>query len=256
MATRVGNDELGREAVHILRTAGLDTSYIQTDDLHPTGTVNVTIDDKGHASYEFAANTAWDHMATSPDWAELAATADAVCFGTLAQRSTASQSTIRSFLESLKPDALCVFDVNLRQAFYTADVLRDSLHHADILKLNEQELPVLATLLDISGSDDRTLLTHLCSRFSLSLACYTRSDRGCLFVSPDAYVDHPGHRVRVADTIGAGDAFTASVIHDYLRGRPLAEMAERASRRGAWVATMTGAMPDPATYNDAAFERA
>lgn len=252
-ATRVGTDELGREAMDILQHAGLDTSYIQQDSTHPTGTVDVTVDEKGHANYLFASDTAWDYMDLSPDWKALAQTMDAVCFGSLAQRGNISRATVLSFLELAPPTTLRVFDVNLRQNFYSSEILETSLHYCDMLKLNEQELPVLAKLLNIPWKDEKDALERIRHRYKLTLVCYTRSDRGSYFVSATECCDHPGYRVDVADTIGAGDAFTAAAVHHYLLKKPLAEIAEAASRRGAWVATQAGAMPDPATYRDDLF---
>ncbi len=249
-ATRVGTDELGQEAIGILEQAGLDTSFIQRDDVHPTGTVDVSVDAQGHANYTFASNTAWDHMKLTDEWKRLAQTADAVCFGSLAQRSRISRETILAFLELVPPTTLRVFDVNLRQNFYNAEILERSFQYCDILKLNEQELPVLARLLNIPWENEKNALERIRHRYKLTLMCYTRSDKGSYFVSATECCDHPGYRVKVADTIGAGDAFTAAVVHHYLQKKPLAEIAEAASRRGAWVATQAGAMPHPSTYND------
>jgi fructokinase len=255
VVTRVGTDVPGNEAVEILKNAGLDTAYIQRDDEHATGTVDVTVDAQGHATYTFASNVAWDHMELSPQWTHLAQIADAVCFGSLAQRGPDSARTVHAFLESLPPTALKVFDVNLRQHFYNAEIIDASLHQSDILKLNEEELPVLARLLDIPWTDEKEVLEVIRKRYKLDLMCYTRSSRGCYFVSATECCDHPGYRVKVADTIGAGDAFTATVVHHYLAGATLNTIAEAASRRGAWVATQAGAMPDPSSYDESFFTK-
>jgi fructokinase len=250
VATRIGQDELGNEAVSILEHAGLDTSYIQRDPEHKTGTVDVTVDEKGHADYIFSSDAAWDHMELTPQWQALAQKADAVCFGSLGQRSPDSRSAILSFLQTVPSTTLRVFDVNLRQNFYNAEILEKSLFYCDILKLNEQELPMLAELLNFPWEGEKETLERIRHRFKLTLMCYTRSDKGSYFVSATECCDHPGYRVNVADTIGAGDAFTASVVHHYLQKRPLGEIAEAASRRGAWVATQAGAMPDPASFDE------
>jgi len=253
VATRVGTDELGNEAVSILENAGLNTSYVQRDPVHATGTVDVTIDEKGHANYTFASNSAWDHMELTPQWLGLAQTADAVCFGSLGQRSSISRAAIIAYLEALPATTLRVFDVNLRQNFYNAEILEKSLQYCDILKLNEQELPKLAELLNFTWTGEKETLERIRHRYKLTLMCYTRSDKGSYFVSATECCDHPGYRVKVADTIGAGDAFTASVVHNYLQKKSLGEIAEAASRRGAWVATQAGAMPNPATYDESLF---
>lgn len=252
-ATRVGTDDLGNEAVAMLEKAGLDTSFIQRDEKHPTGTVDVTVDEKGHANYTFAANTAWDYMVLSPEWQKLAQTADAVCFGSLGQRSSISREAILGFLEMVPPTTLRVFDVNLRQKFYNSEILERSLQYCDLLKLNEQELPVLAELLNIPWHNEKDALERIRHRYKLTMMCYTRSDKGSYFVTATECCDHPGYRVEVADTIGAGDAFTAAVVHNYLQKKSLGEIAEAASRRGAWVATQAGAMPHPSSYSDTLF---
>lgn len=253
VATRIGADALGNDAISILENAGLDVSYIQRDNEHPTGTVDVTVDSKGHANYAFASHVAWDHMELSPQWLALAQTADAVCFGSLAQRSSISKNTVLAFLEAVPPTTLRVFDVNLRQNFYNRDTLESSLHYCDILKLNEQELPILAELLNIPWHNEKDALERIRGRYKLQMMCYTRSSKGCYFVTATECCDHPGYSVQVADTIGAGDAFTASVVHHYLLKKPLGEIAELASRRGAWIATQAGAMPDPKTYDESLF---
>lgn len=253
--SRVGGDALGHEAMSILKASGLDLSSVQIDPVHPTGTVDVTVDIEGKATYTFASNTAWDHMECTESWLSLAHSADAVCFGSLAQRSPKSREAIRTFLRALPLRTLRVFDVNLRQNFYDRDTIEASLQYCDILKLNEEELPIVAKLLDIPWTNEKEVLEVLRDRYHLRLMCYTRSSRGCYFVSAIECCDHPGYRVEIADTIGAGDAFTATVVHHYLLGDPLGVIAEQASRRGAWVATQAGAMPDPSTYDPSIFQR-
>ena len=252
-ATRIGHDALGNDAKAILERSGLDTSYIQIDASHPTGTVDVKVDAKGHAEYVFASDVAWDHIELSDAWKDLAKRTDAVCFGSLAQRNAPSKEAIRAFLHTLPATTLRIFDVNLRQNFYDTETIDASLKLCDILKLNEQELPIVAQLLDIEWTDEKETLEHIRERYDLELVCYTRSDRGYYFLTQVQCCDHPGYRVSVADTIGAGDAFTAAVAHYWLQGAPLNDIAMAAGKRGAWVATQAGAMPDPATYDESLF---
>lgn len=256
VATRVGTDELGDQALKLLESAGLNISHVQKDDLHPTGAVDVTVDEKGQASYVFLSDVAWDHFELTDDWKTVASQADAVCFGSLAQRCAASRATVQAFMAALPAQTLRVFDVNLRGAFYDADVIKSSLRYSDILKLNEDELPIVAKLLDIPWTTDKETLEAIRKAHDLKLVCYTRSSRGCYFASATETADHPGYKVSVKDTIGAGDAFTATVVHHYLAGSSLDVIAEQSSRRGAWVASQTGAMPDPATYDDSSFSKA
>lgn len=253
VATRIGTDALGEEAEEILKNVGLDVSCIQHDAEHATGTVDVVLDERGQAEYVFASNAAWDNMELTPEWRELARSANAVCFGSLGQRSETSKNTIVGFLESLKPGTLRVFDVNMRQDFYNKEIIEASLELCDILKLNEQELPVMAEMFSVPWTTEKDVLRTLRERHDLTMICHTRSDKGAYFVTATEDFDHPGYRIQVADTIGAGDAFTATVVHEFLQKKPLKEIAEAAARRGAWVATQSGAMPDPGTYDPALF---
>lgn len=245
VASRVGEDELGREAADRLRRLGSSTDYLQCDSVHPTGTVQVRVDTAGQPHFEIARPVAWDFLQWTPAWKQLAEEADAVCFGSLAQRSSASRETIQQFLRSTAPQALRVFDVNLRAPFYTAEVLTASLAAADVVKLNHDELPVMAGLLGIPFSNVRNAAGALLQACKAKLVCVTRGSCGSLLVSKDRAVEHPGFRVAVTDTVGAGDAFTATLVHHCLRGASLEEMNEAANQIGAWVATQAGATPVP-----------
>ena len=140
VASRVGEDDLGREAAGRLQALGLSTKYVQVDPGHPTGTVDVKLDEAGQPDFTITTGVAWDHVAWTPELEALASRADAVCFGTLAQRSAPSRKTIRRFLGSMKPEAACVFDINLRQHFYSAETLSESLEVSTVAKLNDDEL--------------------------------------------------------------------------------------------------------------------
>jgi fructokinase len=249
VASRVGEDELGREAADRLRQFGSSTDYLQCDSVHPTGTVQVRVDTAGQPQFEIARPVAWDFLQWTPAWKQLAEEADAVCFGSLAQRSSASRETIQQFLRSTAPRALRVFDVNLRAPFYTAEVLTASLAPADVVKLNHDELPVMAGLLGIPFSNVRNAAQALLQACRAKLVCVTRGSCGSLLVSKDGAVEHPGFRVAVTDTVGAGDAFTATLVHHRLRGASLEEMNEAANQIGAWVATQVGATPVPENGN-------
>lgn len=244
VASRVGNDALGRLAARRLERLGLRAAHVQLDAVHPTGTVKVQVDPTGQATYDIATNVAWDHFEWTPDWQALAATADAVCFGSLAQRARHSRETIRAFLKVLRPGTLRVFDVNLRQNFYSAQTLSDSAKLADIIKVNHDELPVIAKLLAIPFIyDDLRAAQWLRDKFGTKLVCMTRGAKGALLVSEEETSEHHGFRVHVADTVGAGDAFTAALVYHYLRHASLPTLNEAANRMGAWVASQTGATP-------------
>jgi len=166
-----------------------------------------------------------------------------VCFGSLAQRSSASAKTIEYFLQNTPANALRICDANLREPFYSVESLRRSFQYADILKLNDLELIHVGLLLGISAVDDVELAKRLFSEFDLKLICITKGARGSLLISESKIVEHVGVRVGVADAIGAGDAFTACVAHYYMQGSPLEEISEAANRLAAWVATQVGATP-------------
>ena len=243
IASRVGHDALGDEIQQRLGTLGLEASYLQSDSARPTGTVRVRVDQDGQARFEITDMVAWDFLEWTPAWESLAQQADAICFGSLAQRSPASRETIHKFLGAARPGTARIFDVNLRQAFYSAKVLSESLKFADIAKLNAEELPRVVELLGIPHHGEQPSAERLRFAYGLKLVCVTRGARGSFLVSEFERHEHPGFRVQVADTVGAGDAFTAALVHHFLRGAGLAAMNEAANRIGAWVASCVGATP-------------
>ena len=237
VASRVGNDELGKEATHRLEHLGLSSSFLQRDSTYRTGVVQVEVDAKGQPGFRIAEPAAWDAFEWTALWQSLALKADAVCFGSLAQRCPQSRQTIHSFLKTIKPATTRVFDVNLRQTFYSAQVLADSAKQADIIKLNHDELPVVAQLLGFPFHDEESAAEWLLNTFHIKLVCITRGPAGSLLVSEYARHEHPGIRVQVADTVGSGDAFTAALVYHYLRRDSLASMNEAANQMGSWVAS-------------------
>lgn len=245
VASRVGEDSRGIEALRRMDELGLDIDHVQTDRTHPTGTVNVEVDGNGQARYEILHPVAWDFLSWTDDWHKLANQADAVCFGSLAQRSEASRATIRKFLSATQPDTLKVFDVNLRQSYYSQDVLGESMRLADIIKLNDDELPKIMSLSGFVHKDELSSAKKLIEKYELEVVCVTRGGRGSLLVRGKDVSEHPGFKVRVADTVGSGDAFTAGLVHEYLHGASLGLMNEVANLVGAWVASEVGAMPAP-----------
>jgi len=256
--SRVGADPLGGEIQARLAELGLPGEHVQVDPLRPTGTVHVALDPRGLPTYTITPEVAWDYLSWDEALAALAAKADAVCYGSLAQRGPTSRATIRAFLARTRPGALRVFDVNLRQSWYTPEVLRDSLQRASIVKLNDSELPVVLEALGLSGQgaprsgretphSGRGGMADGCralrQAFGLRLVCLTLGPEGSLLVTEQGVVASPGVKVEVADTVGAGDAFTAGICHHWLRGTPLARTAEAANHYGAWVATQVGPTP-------------
>jgi fructokinase len=252
VASRVGRDALGDEAVERLSRAGVETRYLQRDDAHPTGTVGVEVDARGEAHFSVNENSAWDYLEWDEGWEELAARGDAVCFGTLGQRHERSRSTVLSFLRRMRPGALRVFDVNLRHSFFDAGMLAASLELTSVLKLNVEELPRLASMLGVEGRDEASIARRLIARFPLSLVAITRGARGGVLISGDEVSEHDGYSVEVVDTIGAGDAFAAGLVHELLRGATLQQANETANLAGAWVASRAGATPpaEPGTLRE------
>jgi fructokinase len=245
VASRVGNDELGETAVRRLSELHLGAALIQRDAHHATGSVKVDVDAAGQPHFEIAESVAWDFLEWTPAWQKLAQKADAVCFGSLAQRAPTSRATIRQFVHATREDAVRVFDVNLRQAFYSTEILADSMKLADIVKLNHDELPRIMGIFELSHIDEQASARRLLALHNLKLVCVTRGCRGSLLVSEKGWSEHPGYKIRVADTVGAGDAFTAALVHHYLRGCTLRQIGDHANRVGAWVASQSGGMPVP-----------
>jgi fructokinase len=242
-ASRLGKDALGVEAICRLGELALPTEFIQQDANHPTGTVMVEVDRTGQPRFEISESVAWDYFDWTPQWQKLAERSDAVCFGSLAQRAEHSRATIRRFVLALQQTAVRVFDVNLRQNFHTAEILAESMKLATIVKLNHEELPKVMRLFDLENRGEEDAARRLLASYDLKLLCVTRGTGGSLLVSSDECSEHPGFKVKVADTVGAGDAFTAAMVHGYLRGTSLAQINETANRVGAWVASQPGATP-------------
>ena len=242
LVSRVGRDDLGDRGRATLESFGVDCRHVQRDGLHPTGTVSVSLGPDGAASYEFAADAAWDHLAWDPGLEPLAAGAAAVCFGTLGQRADVSRTTIRRFLQQAG-GALRVFDVNLRQHFHSPEVIRESLALADALKLNDEELPTMAAACGIEAADPVAAAHDLAARHGLRLVALTRGAAGSVLVAEGRTSELPARVTKVVDTVGAGDAFTAAVIVGLLRGRPLDAIHDHASRVAAFVCGQRGATP-------------
>lgn len=243
VASRVGVDALGREARAVMASLGVSTQYLQGDSEHETGSAEVAIDDVGQPMFKIKESVSWDFLEWTPAWEELARKVDVVCFGSLAQRSATSAATVDRFLRTSRPDALRIFDVNLREQYYSNDILERSLRYADILKLTDHELIHLTSLLGFSARGEGERARQLLRKCDLKLVCVTRGSRGSVLVSHEETVEHPGIAVEVADAVGAGDAFAACVAHHVVRGRSLEEISEFANRLASWVATQLGATP-------------
>ena len=237
----ISDDPLGNEINEILSTKNLHTALAEVS--APTGTVQVTLDAAGVPSYDITENVAWDMIPFTPALEEMAKETEAVCFGTLAQRSEISRNTIMKFISFMPADSLKVYDINLRQNYYSEEIISRSLEVSDILKINDEELETVSALFGLEGSQTERCRA-LIERFSLKLVILTKGEKGSEVVT--ALAEHsvvPG-KIEVADTVGAGDAFTAAFVVSYLRGESLAEAHEKAGEVSSYVCTKSGAMPD------------
>jgi fructokinase len=271
--SRIGRDDLGRQAVDRLNPMPVETGFLQVDPQHETGRVTVSFVE-GEPHYTIHEPAAWDFLELSDEWVQLVERADAICFGSLAQRNRQARQTIQTLAAQASSTCIRVFDVNLRTPFYSAEVLEESLELATVVKMNDVEAPLVLDLLDLAIEEapvtGETLSTaeylraaaeRLLAAFpSLQMVAATRGSRGSLMVTRDEWDEHPGFPVKVADGIGAGDAFTAAMTHYMLRGADLATLNEAGNRWGGWMASQSGAMPAlPDAVRDAitaAIERA
>jgi fructokinase len=239
----IGDDVRGERAVEFLQDHDVDTSALAVSDTHETGSVVVTLDSAGQPSFEIKDGVAWDHLPYSESLDSIASVLDAVCFGTLGQRHAESREAIQKFLAATPSHCLRVFDINLRQTYFTEEVIRASLNVANVLKLNDEELQVIAPVHDLEGSDE-AVIRSLLEIYGLELVALTRGSRGSLIITPDAVSDVSGIEVSVADTVGAGDAFTAAMVIGYLNGWSLDKTNQFANRVAAFVCSKIGAVPD------------
>jgi fructokinase len=247
--SRIGRDDLGRDAVRQLDPLPADTSFLQIDPIHETGRVTVAFTN-GQPEYTIHQPAAWDSMELSGEWVQLAERADAICFGSLAQRSLESRQSIQTLAAQTSAKCIRIFDVNLRTPFFSSEVIQESLELATVVKMNDAEVPLVLALLGLPAEEDPTPdnlklgAERLLAEFpTLRMVAITRGGDGSLLVTRDEWHQHPGYPVRVADTIGAGDAFTAAMTHYLLRGADLATLNEAGNRWGGWVASQSGAMP-------------
>ena len=237
----VGRDALGEETLNALDGHGLHFHMDRVEE--PTGTVQVTLDAEGVPQYEIRTGVAWDNIPYTRELAEIAARTRAVCFGSLAQRSPVSRETIGWFLDAVPEGCLKIFDINLRQQFYSREVLQESMERADILKINEEEILVVARLFGIACDSVGDICRELMQRYGLDMVILTCGAVG-------SYVFHGGGmsfldtpKVKVADTVGAGDSFTGAFVACILAGKSVEEAHRTAVEVSAYVCTQTGAMP-------------
>ena len=238
----IGSDNRGEKALKELQNRGVNTSYISVLDQFDTGYVTARVDGKGVATYAFPDDVAWDHLAINPAAQQCAAKLKAICFGTLAQRSESSRSSIQQYLGTTSEKTLKVYDLNLRQNFYNREIIENSLKMCTVLKLNDDELTVISSLFLLNGAEYEQM-ESLRKHFDLELVILTKGSNGSILITKDDISRHQGIDTEVVDTIGGGDSFTAAVVTGLLRNKTLDEINEKANRLAAYVCGQPGAMP-------------
>lgn len=239
----IGDDELGREIVEKFNQRNLNFRLETV--AYPTGTVQVTLDDKGIPCYEIMENVAWDNIPFSSELESIARDCRAVCFGSLAQRSEVSRRTINRFLDEMPDDedTYKIFDINLRQHFYCKETVVNSLNKCNVLKINDEELVVVSEMFGFGGLSDEHVCQKLLFDYDLKMVILTCGTNGSYVYTADNVSFQPTPKVEVADTVGAGDSFTGSFVASILRGKSISEAHKRAVEVSAFVCTQNGAMP-------------
>ena len=243
VVSAIGDDALGQEIIGTFRDKGLN-SLISTVP-YPTGTVQVELDMAGIPQYIIKEGVAWDYIPFTPELEALARNTCAVCFGSLAQRSTVSRNTINRFIDTMPKDngTLIVFDANLRQSFYSEDVLEQSMMRCNVLKINDEEFPTVCRISGIPESDPESQCRALLNRYNLKILILTCGVNGSYIFTHDAKSFLATPQVKVADTVGAGDSFTAAFTASILSGLPVPVAHRKAVDVSAFVCTQNGAMP-------------
>lgn len=243
VVSAVGDDALGKEIVENFTSKGLNQLIAEVP--YPTGTVQVEIDPAGVPQYDIKENVAWDNIPYTAHLEALAECTKAVCFGSLAQRNIVSRTTINRFLDAMPHDNdnLVVFDVNLRQGFYDKEILCNSMTRCNILKINDEELVTVSRMFGYPGIDLQDKCWILLGKYNLKMLILTCGINGSYVFTPGNVSFQPTPKVEVADTVGAGDSFTAAFIASILKGKPVAEAHACAVQTSAFVCTQKGAMP-------------
>ena len=239
----IGQDALGDEIIEALNAKGLKY-YIERLS-YPTGTVQVTLDEKGIPQYEIKTDVAWDNIPYTAELDAMAKQCRAVCFGSLAQRHAVSRETINRFLDNMPEDEgqLKIFDINLRQQFYNKEVLENSFRKCNVLKINDEELLVVSKMFDIESTDFEVICRELLAEYQLKMLILTCGVDGSYIFTEHITSFQPTPKVEVADTVGAGDSFTGSFCAAILKGLPITQAHELAVKVSAFVCTQQGAMP-------------
>ena len=241
IVSKVGRDSEGEKILAKMRFHGLESKYIAIDDKHPTGMVTVKLDNRGIPQFKIHEDCAWDYLEITPQLRKLAQQVDAVCYGSLAQRSFDSRQSIREFIAQTRSDCLRIFDVNLRAPFYASEDIDFLLRKSQILKLNEDELWILAELFQIENKQEKLIINFFFATYPIELIVLTRGERGSTLYTREKISNSSAFPVKVKDTVGAGDAFTAAVAVGLLYHKGLDKINETANQIAAFVCTQPGA---------------
>jgi fructokinase len=239
----VGNDENGQEISKLLHKKNISEELIQVNE-KPTGTVEVKLNDQGVPEYIIHENVAWDYIRFDSTVEQWLSETDIICFGSLAQRNKTSRESIIRMLKSASPETLFVFDINLRQNYYSKEIIESSMQSCHVLKLNGEELQIITGLFGLSGNNEEIQVRELMERFNLQLVALTNGSKGSLLMTPSEKSYLPTPKVQVKDTVGAGDSFTAAMIVGFAKGDPLKKIHQKAIDISAFVCTQDGAMPE------------
>ncbi len=237
--SRIGNDAQGQELMTFFHKKNMNTSLLQQDNDLPTGSVEVTLDINGTPRYEIMKNVAWDNIQLTPRLKEEAIKTDALIFGSLACRTSQSQQTLFELLDTVK---LRIFDINLRPPFYSKELLEQLLHYADIAKVNEEELEIVAEWIGNFENEIKNI-TAVKNRYNINLIIVTKGTAGVTCIANNGLFNYPIYPIKVKDTVGSGDAFLAGFIHQYLNGENIKSCLELAVAMGAIVSSKVGATP-------------
>ena len=237
----IGNDKLGEETLAEFDKKHVNYLMPMVD--YPTGTVQVTLDEAGIPTYEIKEGVAWDNIPFTPEIEKVAKNCRAVCFGSLAQRSSVSRNTIQQFLDATPDDCLKIFDINLRQNFYNENIIRNSLKQCNILKINDEELVAIGRIFGYPGLDMENKCWLLIGKYNLDMLVLTCGVNGSYVFAPNVESYQKTPIVEVADTVGAGDSFTGTFTAAILAGKCIAEAHSLAVEASAYVCTKNGAMP-------------
>ncbi|MBQ7988784.1 MAG: carbohydrate kinase [Bacteroidaceae bacterium] len=237
----LGEDRLADETIEALREHNLNDLLPRVP--YPTGTVQVTLAEGGIPTYDIKENVAWDNIPFDDDIAAIAKNCRAVCFGSLAQRNIVSRTTIQKFLDATPDDCLKIFDINLRQQFYTKEIIQESIRRCNILKINDEELVLIGRMFGYPGLDIENKCWLILGKYNLDMLVLTCGTNGSYVFTPGNVSFQETPKVTVADTVGAGDSFTGSFVGSILNGKSVAEAHRTAVRVSAFVCTQNGAMP-------------